>query len=574
MKRVLSILLATLMLFGMMSVAAYADGEPTLTVSSVVCKPGDAEVVVEYSLSASTFTVFAIRPCMSIAGLTAKSAEVFLGGSPAVKNDGTFGGEEKEATCTYAYEDPYEWAGGKVYAVTYEVAADAAPGTYPVKYDAFQIKNWNDEAGDEIEVPTTVVEGTITVKDHDHVMTKVSAKAATCTEAGSKEYYTCSVCGKKFADKDGATEIADEDIAIAALGHTMTAVEAKEATCTEDGVKEACYYCSVCKKYFSDETGTTEVKAIVIKATGHKWGEWIIDTPATETAEGHAHRVCENDPTHTEEEVIPKLAVENDKGKLTFAETLRRTAEFLRQKALAEEAAKKAAEEAAAKAAEEAAKKAAEEAAKKAAEEAAKEAAPAIAEWKNPFTDVADDDYDIKAIEYVYENGLFKGVSDTEFNPDGNMTRAMFVTVLARLDGVDVSAYTTSSFTDCEAIGDWDFAPYVEWAAQNKIVLGYGDGKFGPNDPVTQEQAAVIIARYARYLGIDTTSTTEYNNISDFADWAAADLAWAADNDIVAVGVINFFGNVTRSINVGVNKVAVRSYVARMFYNFSNVLAD
>jgi hypothetical protein len=227
---------------------------------------------------------------------------------------------------------------------------------------------------------------------------------------------------------------------------------------------------------------------------------------------------------------------------------------------------KKAAEEAAAKkAAEEAAKKAAEAA--KAAEEAAKTPeAPAIADtWTNPFVDVAETDAYYDAVRYVNESGLFKGVSDTEFAPHVTMNRAMFVTVLGRLAGVDPAAYATTSFTDVEPIGDWNYAPYVEWAAQNGIVLGYGDGTFGPRDEITVEQAAVIIARYAKYIGMDTASgidlTAFFIDGEAVSEWAADALAWAADNGIyIGVG---------GALNP--QSFAERALVATMLYNFANV---
>ena len=91
-----------------------------------------------------------------------------------------------------------------------------------------------------------------------HTMTKIEAKSATCTEDGNKEYYTCSACGKAFKDADGKTVTTVEAEKIAATGHTMTKTDAKAATCTEDG-NIAYWHCSVCNKYFSDENGTTEI---------------------------------------------------------------------------------------------------------------------------------------------------------------------------------------------------------------------------------------------------------------------------------------------------------------------------
>ena len=69
---------------------------------------------------------------------------------------------------------------------------------------------------------------------------------ATCTEAGHRAYYLCSHCGKLFADENAETELSDEDVTIAALGHDMTHHEAVEATCTEAGNIEYCVRHSSC----------------------------------------------------------------------------------------------------------------------------------------------------------------------------------------------------------------------------------------------------------------------------------------------------------------------------------------
>ncbi len=102
-------------------------------------------------------------------------------------------------------------------------------------------------------------------------------------------------------------------------------------------------------------------------------------------------------------------------------------------------------------------------------------------------------------ISYAAARDIFNGVADRLFDPNGKMTRAMFVTVLGRLCGIEEADYPGTSFTDVEA-GQW-YSAYVEWAAQNGIVDGYGGGLFGPDDPVTREQMCVIIARFIEKYG-------------------------------------------------------------------------
>ena len=82
-------------------------------------------------------------------------------------------------------------------------------------------------------------------------------KAATCTEAGNTEYWTCNICGKYFSDEDGKQEISLVDTAIPA-GHQLSKTEGKAATCTEAGNIEY-WNCSVCGKYFRDNEGRQEI---------------------------------------------------------------------------------------------------------------------------------------------------------------------------------------------------------------------------------------------------------------------------------------------------------------------------
>ena len=133
------------------------------------------------------------------------------------------------------------------------------------------------------------------IKASGHSLTKVEAVAATCTEGGNNEYYTCNVCKKVFkADKTTETTVADETLA--ALGHSMTKTEAKAATCTEPGNSEY-YTCGNCGKFFSDADGKNEIAKDrwVIKALGHDFtGAWV-----NTDAAGHYHKCTRCDVTDT-----------------------------------------------------------------------------------------------------------------------------------------------------------------------------------------------------------------------------------------------------------------------------------
>ncbi len=126
-----------------------------------------------------------------------------------------------------------------------------------------------------------------TYSENVHTLTAVPAKDATCTEDGNIAYWVCS-CGKYFEDEAGKVEIKKADTVIKA-GHTMKKHEAVKATCTEAGAKEY-YECSVCGKYFEDEAGTKEIKDIastVIPAIGHANVEKVPAKPATSKEDGN-----------------------------------------------------------------------------------------------------------------------------------------------------------------------------------------------------------------------------------------------------------------------------------------------
>lgn len=115
------------------------------------------------------------------------------------------------------------------------------------------------------------------------------------------------------------------------------------------------------------------------------------------------------------------------------------------------------------------------------------------------FSDVAPSDWFYDEVEYVRVNGLMYGTGNGRFSPKDDLTRAMFVTVLGQLAGVNTADYPGSSFSDV-ATGKW-YSAYIQWAHQNHIAEGY-EGKFDPNDPVTREQMAAFIERYLTAAGV------------------------------------------------------------------------
>ncbi len=158
------------------------------------------------------------------------------------------------------------------------------------------------------------------------------------------------------------------------------------------------------------------------------------------------------------------------------------------------------------------------------------------AEWVNPFKDVKKTDAYYDAVAFLYEKGIMKGMSETEFAPKTEVTRAMFVTLLGRLAGVDTAKYTGSSFSDIEK-GAY-YQPYVEWAVKAGLVKGYTDGTFGVNKSITAEEAMVILARYAEFSGKYKASKASLNqtDAGKVSDWALDAVKWAVANKVYVTG--------------------------------------
>lgn len=117
--------------------------------------------------------------------------------------------------------------------------------------------------GPSSEYGPKVVNISITVTEHTHKgMTRTAGKAASCTEAGSETYYTCSDCGKKYTDAKGTTEITET--VIPALGHALTATAAKEPTCLAEG-NAAYWSCSRCGKLFLNDKGEQQTTLAATK---------------------------------------------------------------------------------------------------------------------------------------------------------------------------------------------------------------------------------------------------------------------------------------------------------------------
>ena len=166
---------------------------------------------------------------------------------------------------------------------------------------------------------------------------------------------------------------------------------------------------------------------------------------------------------------------------------------------------------------------------------------PDWTEPEEPVTDVSDIFLDVApnawykdAVQYAYDNGLMTGVSAHEFAPEQTTTRAMIVSMLARLEGVESA--NNAGFADVS--NEW-YATAVNWAANVGVVNGYEDGTFQPNTAITREQLAAILMNYAQYKGQDVSARADLNGYTDQpSTWAEEAMQWAVAEELIT-GVTN-----------------------------------
>ena len=145
------------------------------------------------------------------------------------------------------------------------------------------------------------------------------------------------------------------------------------------------------------------------------------------------------------------------------------------------------------------------------------------------FSDVDADDWFAASAVYVRDNGIMNGTSATTFNPNGTTSRGQIAAILYRAAGSPAA----SGGTDFSDVAETAYyASAVRWAAANGIVTSYADGTFRPNDPITRQQMAAILWRYAGSPAAE--SGTDYADESAIASYAAAAVDWARDAGVIS----------------------------------------
>ncbi|MCR4935342.1 MAG: S-layer homology domain-containing protein, partial [Oscillospiraceae bacterium] len=153
---------------------------------------------------------------------------------------------------------------------------------------------------------------------------------------------------------------------------------------------------------------------------------------------------------------------------------------------------------------------------------------PAQALSAKDFTDVPAEAWFYEDVDFVTTHGYFIGRGNGIFAPDDMLTREELATILARLDGANLSNNNVSPYNDVEA-GRWSAAA-IQWMKNTRLTQGTGDGNFNPTGQLTRQELAVFVARFVDYY----TSRHGYRLapkmvVPEFPDLNDAD-EWARDS--------------------------------------------
>ncbi len=356
------------------------------------------------------------------------------------------------------------------------------------------------DCDDEINV--TVIEKI----PHEFVSISV-VNDATCTTDG-EEIVECTVCHHS------------EPRAIPATGHTLgkwTVIT--PATCTAAGSEQR--RCTVCEALLASRS---------VPATGHKTFAWIVLTPATCTGEGEKVHACTECGDFDESQIIP-AAGHRETFRDIEAPTC--TEAGVREYTCAvcgnvrvENVAATGHTPSAWRVVKPATSLSAGERQKvctvcgKVLQKEAIDKLDTINSAAK-FKDVGEKDWFKPAVDFVVSNGLFAGTTNTTFSPNMPMSRAMIVTVLGRMDGVNTADYKVCQFQDVKD-GSYYYA-YVEWARQKGIVSGIDRVTFAPDRDITRQEICKVMVDFCKYKGVtlrkDNAAVT-FKDASKISSWA------------------------------------------------------
>ncbi len=172
-----------------------------------------------------------------------------------------------------------------------------------------------------------------------------------------------------------------------------------------------------------------------------------------------------------------------------------------------------------------------------------------------PFTDVKTTDWCYNDVKYVWQHDIMLGTEDTLFSPNAKMTRAMFVTVLYRLEGSpSIAGMQVPKFTD---ISKWAYNAIV-WAYNTGVTVGKTATTFDPNASITRAEIVTMLYRYAGSPGV-SGSLNEFKDASSIGAFARNAVIWAN-----SLGVVHGYNDGS----FGPNRTALRSEMAAMLHRY------
>ena len=149
------------------------------------------------------------------------------------------------------------------------------------------------------------------------------------------------------------------------------------------------------------------------------------------------------------------------------------------------------------------------------------------------YNDVSQDSWYYSAVKAMGERGYMNGLNSTEFGPNANMTRAMFVTILYRMEN-SPAVNSPASFEDVQS-GQW-YTDAVSWASANELVTGYDAKTFGTADSITREQMAALLSRYAAWKGQNVSSDRQLDAFTDrdsISSYAVNAVKWCVEQGLL-----------------------------------------
>lgn len=178
------------------------------------------------------------------------------------------------------------------------------------------------------------------------------------------------------------------------------------------------------------------------------------------------------------------------------------------------------------------------------------------------FADIAVGDWCYQTVDSAVTAGIFKGVTETEFEPDTAFSRAMLVTVLYRMAGEPDVSELTEPFTDVDE-GYWCYDALL-WAYNNGIINGYSDGSFRPKNDLTRQALCAMLARYMRVMGKDLTAY-ETGVLDNYKDAGNVSAGFVADMDILcSLDIVHGYTDETLRPTNGATRAQAATMIMRM----------